>query len=244
MRELPEDFEVTETRIIKRITLRSTLISILEIVNIQRGIGLTLQLLFRSPAVVAKAYLGKDRYRIMAPFQFLVVCSSLLSLLYLLIQHETSMLQSIMSGMMQKDEYDPETQKLITKRALLVAPVLLGVYLFLQALLARAFHRRSPYNLAELLVFASYWLGQTMLFFGFLLLLSVIPWPNYLAIPITLMSLMVLGIGIYYVLGLRQLFGRKWWQTILYAIFIQFFSAVGWSLALGLTLWLVGRSVA
>ncbi|MFW5762393.1 MAG: hypothetical protein ACOCXH_15575 [Cyclobacteriaceae bacterium] len=58
-----DTIEVTETRIIRRVTLKGFVTSVLDAFNIERGGIYTLKRLFSNPGNMSFHYLGEGRFR-------------------------------------------------------------------------------------------------------------------------------------------------------------------------------------
>ncbi|HAA15084.1 MAG TPA: hypothetical protein DCE41_26670 [Cytophagales bacterium] len=225
MREFPEEFEVTETRKVTRINLRTTVFSILGLFNVNRGLGLTLTSLVRSPAQLALGYLGKQRYKVLSPFQFLVFCTTFFSLLYLVGPAGDTVFNNLIVGFTNHDEsleLEPLQKIQLQTRAALFSPLILSFYLGILTLCTWLPHRRYGYNYAELLVYCVYWFCLVALSLGVLSLL--LGKSKNRALNTGIPSLWILGNLFYFTLGLTQLFQRAWSRAIFHTLWSQIVS--------------------
>jgi len=237
LRELPEEFEISETRSVARITIRSTLLSILSIINVERGLGLTLSQLFRSPALLTLAYLGRSRFKVLPPFQLLIFSSTVLSILLFLNPSTGSFLNNLIDGFINYD--DPQNlsdlQRLQLKtRAALFSPILLSSYLAALAFLTWFPNRSKGYNYAEILVLCVNWISLVALTMGFVVLLY-----DGLSIPflsITTFLIWLLLMLYYFTKSLHQIFRRPFWVCLLQMAWIQtiasLFGAIAFSVVI------------
>ncbi|MEL6534455.1 MAG: DUF3667 domain-containing protein [Bacteroidota bacterium] len=222
MRKPPEDFEVTETRTVSRINLKSTFLSILGLFNVERGFGLTFITLLRSPGQLTLDYLGPKRFKVLSPFQLLVFSTTFLSILVILGLAEESILNSLINGFTNYDNtivFTPIQKVQLQTRAAMYSPLILISYLASLTFFTWFPHRKRGYNYAEVLVYSGYWFSLVVLSLGMLIL--AFDWIDHSFIGIVIPLAWMMGMLIYYTLGLKQLFGRAWWVNILRMLLIQ-----------------------
>ncbi|MEL6536593.1 MAG: DUF3667 domain-containing protein [Bacteroidota bacterium] len=224
MESRSEEEEMKDVRPIKRITVQSMLESVLNLFNIRRGIGRTLWLLFRSPARLTEEYLGTGRYRVVPPFQLLLLATTLFSVFYIIGEENYSLFDNLIDGYFIQDDLSPEQEAQARSRALVLSPVLFGFFLGGGAFWLWLFHRRSPYNYAEILVFFCYWVAFVFFLFWILMVVSMLPLDDSFIAGVLMLGTLILWSVIHYSRGLQWLWVRKWWQNILLTLILLLLS--------------------
>ncbi len=173
-----DTIEVTETRIIRRVTLKGFVTSVLDAFNIERGGIYTLKRLFSNPGNMSLHYLGEGRFRYTAPFRMLILSTALA----LLVINTRNFTIEFLNGLGSANEnfsdaYAEKVQLIFTQ----YLNLLLWIFIPVIAFFSWVFNRKSNYNYAENLVLHTNLMVISNLLV--LLLLSEFFFNKYITIP-------------------------------------------------------------
>lgn len=219
-----EGTEITEIRLVKRITIKHIFESVFEAFNIERGGVYTIKSLLRNPGKAIQDYLGANRFHYTPPFRVLLVTTAI-AFYFISISH----------GVEQFDEGfvegipEPETTKLIEDAirdfVSTYGNFVLWTFIPLAAIFSFWFNRKKGYNFAEHLVY------QTYLFCIANLLVLLLPLDHYIDQQILTAIIYVIML-VYYVYAYKVFFDRSWLKSIWHIFWLMFLATIIWSLML------------
>lgn len=206
-----EEWEITETRTIRRITIKQWLRSIPEAFDLERGVVFTLRRLFIDPGAMTLDYLGRNRFHYVPSFRLLVVTTAFV----LLLINSGTGLDPFMAGFQEGggEDIDQETVNVIQNLFWQFFNLFLWLYLPFGAAIAYLFNRKKPFNFAEHLVFQSNLLSLANIFSLVLMAGSLLPG--------SIVGILYFApVLLYNFLGYRSFFQKSWIRSILEVIVI------------------------
>lgn len=206
-----EEWEITETRTIRRITIKQWLRSIPEAFDLERGVVFTLRRLFVDPGAMTLDYLGRNRFHYVPSFRLLVLTTAFV----LLLINSGTGLDPFMAGLQEGggEDLDTATAQKIQNVFWQFFNLFLWLYLPFGATITYLFNRKKPFTFAEHLVFQS-----NLLSLGNILSLILLA-GRFL--PGSIIGLLYfLPVFLYNFLGYHSFFQKNWIRTILEVIVI------------------------
>lgn len=211
---------------IERFTLRKIFVDILQILNLEKGMGYTLKRLLVEPGKTIEEYLFLERNRLTRPFSLIVLLVAIATFCTLWVLPDTAQLLEDLQKSTQWQSYPPAIQ---TTLAWLT--VNLKQYFNLFFLMGLPFislatfvvFRNSKYYFAEHLILNTYISSPQTLFY-----LLFIPFINVSGFFAFMQAFTVIA---YTVFAYRQLFKLSWvkavWKSLLSFVLYQLLFGIG-----------------
>lgn len=152
--------EITEKRIVKRITVKQSMVDFLDAFNIERGLIYTAKLLFLKPGELIRSYLTHGRYKIVNAFRLLII-STALSLIVISVVDSSSLLGNIDQEAADIKETEILMLNLLIDWYNLILWMSIPIYAFISYLF---FQKYESYNYAEHMVIQSFWISASNIF--------------------------------------------------------------------------------
>lgn len=208
-----KELEVTEDRVIHRITFPRVIDSIVDAFNLDRGLVYTLRRLFTVPGKLVADYLYEGRHHYTPPFRMLIVSTTLVVLLINYSSTGFDVLQVRPEG--ATDEQAQMAMDMMTN----YYNLLIWPFIPIMALFTWLFNRRSGYNYAENVVYQTYFSVIGNLLYVLMLLDR---WVD----PSILTSIYMVMSITYSAIGYRQFFGKSVARSILEFIAVLLLSFI------------------
>jgi hypothetical protein len=229
-----EPLDITETRKVKRITIKHVFQSAFDAFNVDRGGVFTIKNLFYDPGATIRDYLGANRYRYTPPFRILIVTTALA--LFMISQSEfTENMQTEFTAGINEGMSETEKEKVdITDhvRSILdeLQPyfnLLLWTFIPFIALFSWLINLKRRFNFAEHLVF------QVYLFCISNILSCLYPLDHVMPVLLVFAMIYIL-MFFYYIYGYKEFLGKSWLRSALEMVFILIFSSTLWTVLMGI----------
>ena len=206
--------EITEKRVVKRITARQTLVDFLDAFNVERGIVYTIKLLATKPGRLVRYYLTDGRYKIVNAFRLLIITTAI-SLILLNVTNSFEFLYKV-----QTPNGDEEAAAL--KSAMDLMKEWYNLYLWLSipcyALASfLLFRKYEKFNYAEHLVIQSFLISVSNL-----LIILTLPLSIWIGVDMAFVFSFVFG-SFYYLFLFYDVFKRRTFGFFMRTIFSYVF---------------------
>jgi hypothetical protein len=222
--ERSNEVEVSESRIVKRITTFGFISEVLQAFNVERGVVYTVKRLLLDPGGLAMSYLTEQRYKIIPPFRILLVSTALIVILLPYSQSFLEFKEGFYQGVNSKE--------LETQMSLLIAQysnIWLWLFIPIVAFCSWLVNRKSGYNYAENLVLHTFLYGLTNILSLFVLL-------DFLVSSNFIFGIIFLLLFAYYTYAYRVFFRKLWIVSFVQNLFIYIISSVIYGAIAGLVL--------
>lgn len=220
------EIKVQEERVIHRVSFSRLMESIVDAFNLDRGLIFTLKRLFTEPGRLTRDYLFTGRFHYTPPVRMLIVSTTLV---LILVAYSKSS-ATFMDGM--GDGLDRSNREQVQKFFQDYYNIILWLFIPVSGFFTWLFNRRSPFNYAENLILQTYLAVIGNILFIVMALDRLIPgeW---------LVGLYLLASTVYYALGYKQFFEKKWGRAILEFIVIFVFSILIYGVVQGLLIGII-----
>lgn len=246
------EFIVVDERRVKRFDLKNAFSSILESLNLERGILFTLWSLLRSPGKSTKDFLQAGRLRYISPFRLLIVSTTLLVLIFSITDFSNELLLGVKDGMgesksigqaqfekgyslgadLGSEGLDSERVKKIEAKSQQINDVLtkyfnlvIWAYIPIVAFFTWLFNRKKELNYAEHLVFNAFYTSVINIF-TLIFFLGMLINIGYVY------AIYLLGSLFYFVYYYKDLLRKTWLRSIWEASLITLLSFLVYTLTI------------
>lgn len=219
--EIPERIEVTETRTIRRLSLKRTFQSMLDAFNLDRGVIFTLRRLFIDPGNAIVAFLGTGRYHYIPPFRILIVTTAIVLYLISFSESAADFERGFAEGG-SGSETSLQVQEVLNRLSN-YTNLILWTFIPFFALLTYVVNYKRRFNFAEHLVFHTYLFSLANIF-GFLM-----PLDNFLPAELVLV-LVYVPMLFYYVFAYRSFLEKGWLRSSIEMMTLFLLSSAVWFL--------------
>jgi len=229
-----EPLDITETRSVKRITIKQVFQSAFDAFNVDRGGVFTVKNLFFDPGAAVRDYLGANRFHYTPPFRILIVTTAIA--LFLISQSafteniQTEFTADINDAVGEQEKETVDVTDHVRSLLEELQPyfnLLLWTFIPFIALFTWLINLKGSFNFAEHLVFQVYLFCLSNII-GFLF-----PLDHLIPSFIVFLIIYVL-IFFYYIYGYKEFLKKSWIRSVLESLFILIFSSVLWSTLMGL----------
>ena len=217
-----EEIEITEKRVIKRVTIRNFVSNVLDAFNITRGGVYSFKMILKNPGQLSRDYLGVSRYQITAPFKILVLSSAIALLLINSLDYINILLEEslVVNGDKQED-----FKNQIIERFISYFNLILWVYIPVSALISYLLNRKRNYNYAENLVFQTFVLSITNI-------VVIICFPLiYISLNLAFVVIQILML-FYMVYAYKVFFQKRWLRSFTDTSIVFIFGSLIWTIFL------------
>lgn len=184
--------EVTEKRIVRRITLKQSVADFLDAFNVERGLIYTIKRLLTQPGSLIRDYLTDGRFKIVNAFRLLIITTAL----SLVILNTTGIFENLFQG--AEEQTVEEARGVQLMNTLLTDWYNLALWLSIPsyALFSYLFFRKyKPFNYAEHLVMVSFYISINNL-----LVIAFLPFGYIMGFQLIFLAYFVCVLAYYFIL--------------------------------------------
>ena len=216
-----QEVKIQEERIVKRLTFKNIIGSLLNAFNLEYGVVFTLKQLFVNPGWLARDYITSGRYRYTPPFRLLLITTAL-TLFFI----EQSTAASQMQANFFKGIGDPEITEKVFKVLSEYRNIWFWIYIPIVSLFTWPIFRKQGFNYAENVVLHTYAYSISNLL-GMLVALD--HW-----VPTGIVwGLNFTGACFYFVYSYKVFFNRKWLNATFEMLGLYIIASIVYTLVVG-----------